>query len=461
MAAWLLLACGGDAGSGGGNAPQTVTLTAPTNLADGLAGGITLTALAAASGGIVAVEFQVDGVAVGAEDTSAPYSVDIDTNQWASGQHVLRARGRDGAGTRSAWSAVTVRFSGTRSVPAGFTKDEGWVTGLASATAFAQAPDGRIFIAEQGGNLRVVKNGALLATPFATLSVDSSNERGLLGVAVHPNFSANRYVYVYYTRINGVSRNNRIVRYTATGDVDTSGATVILDLAQLSSAGNHNGGAMKFGIDGKLYVGVGDNGNGTQAQDPTHPFGKMLRLNDDGTPPGDNPFFATQTGFGRYVWATGLRNPYTFAIQPGTGRMHINDVGQETWEEINLGAAGANYGWPASEGPSNIGAGVTGPIYTYGHVDASPVGSGPGGFFVGQAITGGAFYPAGGPFPAPYRGNYFYADFVSRFIAVLDITNGGAYSFGSVAGSPVDMLVGSDGALYVLTRGGVTRISTP
>lgn len=462
----VLLSCGGGGGDGGSQPPaQTVTLTSPANLADGLAGTVTLAATAAAGAGIVAVEFQVDGVAVGAEDTSAPYAVDIDTGQWASGQHVLRARGRDGAGNRSAWSTAVVRFGGGREVPAGFTKDESWVAGLASATAFAQASDGRLFVAEQGGNLRVVKNGVLLASPFVSLAVDASGERGLIGVATHPDFATNRFVYVYYTRINGSVRHNRVSRFVATGDVVTGPETPILDLPALSSfATNHNGGAMKFGADGKLYVAVGDNGNGALAQDLSHPFGKMLRLNDDGGLPADNPFAGTQVGLGRFVWASGLRNPFTFAIQPGTGRMHINDVGQETWEEINLGAVGANYGWPASEGPANVTAGVTAPIFAYGHVAASPAGSGPGGFFTGQAIAGGAFYPTAGAglFPAAYRGKYFFADFLGRFVGVLDSDDGqAAYAFASVGGLPVDMLVGSDGALYVLTRGAITRIAAP
>ena len=149
-------------------------------------------------------------------------------------------------------------------------------------------------------------------------------------------------------------------------------------------------------------------------------------------------------------------------MQPGTGRIHINDVGQNTWEEINVGAAGANYGWPGSEGPSNVGGAITGPLFAYRHDDANPLGSGPGGFFKGFAIAGGAFYPAGGPFPAGYRDQYYFADFVSQFVGRLDTGNGNAaYSFARLSGAPVDLLVGLDGALYVLTRGGVTRISAP
>src|SRR5207237_6516476 len=107
------------------------------------------------------------------------------------------------------------------------------------------------------------------------------------------------------------------------------------------------------------------------------------------------------------IWARGLRNPFTFAVQPGTGRIHINDVGQITWEEIDLGVAGANYGWPGSEGPDNLASGFTAPLFAYKHSNASPAGSGPGGFFTGFAIAGGAFYPDSGNFPAAYRSSYF------------------------------------------------------
>lgn len=442
------------------------TLTAPAPFADGLDGVVTLAAEASDDTAVAGVEFQVDGVPVGGETAGAPYLVTIDTTQWASGQHVLRARARDAAGNRSPWSTAIVRFGGNRSLPAGFTQDESWVTGLAAATAFAQAPDGRLFVAEQGGALRIVKGGTVLAAPFHTFAVDTDGERGLIGVALHPAFASNGFVYAFHTRINGDARNNRVTRLVADvaagGDVSTGTETLLFDLPDLSFASVHNGGAMRFGADGKLYVAVGDNADTSKPQDLTHPFGKMLRFNDDGTLPSDNPFFATQTGWGRAVWAYGLRNPFTFAVQPGSGRMHINDVGSVSWEEVNLGAAGANYGWPGSEGPDNLAAGITPPLFTYGRGGAVPAGSGPGGFFVGYAIVGGTFYPPSGPFPPGLRDKYFFADYVQRFIGVVDVANGNAaYAFGSVEGSPVDLLVGADGALYVLTRGSITRISAP
>ena len=443
----------------------TLSLTAPAAFASALAGTVAVTAAAADNVAVTRVEFQIDGVALGAALTAPPYSVNLDTTVHASGQHVLRARAADAAGNVSAWAELTVQLGGTRTQPAGITRNENWVTGLSSATAIAQAPDGRLFITQQGGALRVVKNAALLATPFLSLTVDPSGERGLLGVALHPNFESNGYVYVYHTTTeNGT--HNRISRFTANGDVALAGSELkLIDLPTLSGATNHNGGALHFGADGKLYVGVGDNAQGSLAPDLTSPFGKLLRFNDDGSVPSDNPHFTTQTGLARAIWARGLRNPFTFAVQPGTGRIHINDVGQNTWEEINVGTPGADYGWPASEGPDNVTAGRSGPLYAYKHSAAAPPGSGPGGFFIGFAIAGGSFYPATGAIGtlgAPWRGSYFFADYVNRFIGALDMANGNvAYAFGSVSGSPVDVLAATDGALLVLTRSGIVRFSVP
>jgi len=441
--------------------PPTVTFTAPAAFASGLTGTVTVTADATDNVGVTSVEFQIDGIAIGSALTAPPYSVTVDSNAYASGQHVLRVRGRDLAGNQSAWTTSTVSFGGSRTQPAGFTRNTGWVTGLNSATSFAQAPDGRIFVTQQGGALRVVKSGALLPTPFMTLTVDPNGERGLLGVAFHPNFATNNFVYVYYTTTeNGA--HNRISRFTANGDVVVAGSELILaDLPALSTATNHNGGALHFGIDGKLYVGVGDNANSAQAPDLTNPKGKLLRFNDDGSIPTDNPFFGTQTGLARAIWARGLRNPFTFAVRPSDGRIHINDVGEGTWEEINLGAPGANYGWPASEGQTSS-PGISGPLFTYKHSAANPAGSGPGGFFVGFCIAGGAFYAANGPFPAPWKGAYFFADYVNNFVGAVDLANGNAaYAFGSVSGGPVDVMAAADGSLLVLTRGSIVRFSVP
>ncbi|MDP9004985.1 MAG: PQQ-dependent sugar dehydrogenase [Verrucomicrobiota bacterium] len=215
-------------------------------------------------------------------------------------------------------------------LPAGFTETQ-FGSNLGSApTAMAFAADGRLFVCLQNGQLRVIKNGALLPAPFVSLAVDSSGERGLLGVTFDPNFSTNHFVYLYYTT-SVAPIHNRVSRFTANGDVAVAASELaLLDLDNLSSATNHNGGAIHFGPDVKLYVAVGENANGANAQSLANRLGKILRINSDATIPADNPFFNTATGANRSIWAYGLRNPYTFAFQPGTGRMFVNDVGQST-----------------------------------------------------------------------------------------------------------------------------------
>jgi glucose/arabinose dehydrogenase len=327
-----------------------------------------------------------------------------------------------------------------------------FAAGLSSPTAMAFAPDGRLFVCQQGGQLRVIVEGVLLPTPFTTVTVNASGERGLLGVAFDPDFAtaATKYVYVYYTATTPVI-HNRVSRFTANGNVAVPGSEVVLlELNSLSSATNHNGGAMHFGPDGALYIAVGDNANGENAQTLTNLLGKMLRINRDGSIPGDNPFVAQTTGVNGAIWAIGLRNPFTFSFDDATGQLFINDVGQNTWEEINEGQAGANYGWPATEGPTSNPA-YTSPLYAYQHT---------AGNVQGCAITGGAFY-SGAPqtFPDEYAGDYFFADYCGDWINQLNGTsNVVAPTFATgVVSSPVDLKVGPDGALYYLSRGsGVT-----
>jgi glucose/arabinose dehydrogenase len=440
--------------------PPTVSIVEPVALADGLAGSVTFRVDATDNVGVSNVEFQIDGKPL-ATITSAPYTTTVDTSVHAAGQHVLRARATDSAGNRSTWSSVIVRIGGTREAPAGITRTPNWVSGFASATAFAELPDGRILLAQQFGDVRVVlPDGTLLGTPLLSVVPEFISDRGLLGVVAHPQFSSNGFVYVYYTvPASQGSLHNRISRFTVSGNT-AGGEVVLVDLPALVED-IHSAGAMHFGTDGKLYVAVGDNHAATNAPDLNTPFGKLLRFNDDGTIPSDNPFCTTQGNVACAIWARGLRNPFTFAVQPGTGRIHIHDVGASTWEEIDVGVRGANYGWPATEGPTNA-SGVTPPLFAYLHQQFAPTppGNSQGGFFVGDCTIGGAFYPNSGPFPAPWRGGYFFTDFVTAFVGFIDLNNdNAAYSFGSVPVSPVGMLVTRDGALLVLHRGNITRFA--
>ena len=324
-------------------------------------------------------------------------------------------------------------------------------SGMTNPTAMAFAPDGRLFVCQQGGQLRVIKNGALLTTPFVTLTVDSAGERGLLGVAFDPDFATNQFVYVYYTATIPAI-HNRVSRFTANGDVALGGSElIILDLNNLSSATNHNGGALHFGPDGKLYIAVGENANSANSQTLANLLGKILRINADGSIPLDNPttfagIAGSSSGVNRAIWSVGLRNPFTFTFQPGSGRMFINDVGQTTWEEINDGIAGSNYGWSICEGAcSPPSANFRDPLFQYGHGTSSTTGC---------AITGSAFYnPTTVNFPSDYVGKYFYAEFCSGWIRRFDPATGTATAFATGIANPVDLIVTADGSLYYLARG--------
>ncbi len=313
----------------------------------------------------------------------------------------------------------------------------------------AFAPDGRIFVAEQAGKLRVIKNNTLLPTAFVQLSVNSSGERGLIGIALDPDFSTNNYIYLYYT-VPTAPIHNRISRFTANGDVVLAASeSIVLELDPLSAATNHNGGAMHFGKDGKLYVAIGENANSANAQNLDTYHGKILRINKDGSVPDGNPY-PTGSEQRRRVWAHGLRNPYTFSVHPESGRILVNDVGQVTWEEINDATTGGkNFGWPTTEGTFNPATypNFTNPIYAYSH------GSGDG---KGCAITGGTFfYPAVTNYPSTYWGKYFFQDLCNQWINTLDLSASPAvrspYAT-TTGGNNLALAVGNDGNLYYLSR---------
>jgi glucose/arabinose dehydrogenase len=321
---------------------------------------------------------------------------------------------------------------------------------IQSPTAVAFAPDGRIFVTQQGGLVRVIKNNALLATSFVSVTVDQTGERGLIGIALDPDFSTNNYVYLYYT-VPGTPAHNRVSRFTANGDVAVAGSeTILLEIDPLSTSTIHNGGAMHFGNDGKLYIAVGENANPTAAQNLDTHLGKLLRINKDGSVPAGNPF-PTGSEQRKRVWAYGLRNPFTFDIDPLTGRIFVNDVGQAGWEEINdATVAGRNFGWPTTEGTFNPATypNFTNPVYAYAHNT-----SGDG---VGCAITGGTFFnPTTTNYPAAYVGRYFFRDFCNDWINTLDLSGASPVrnSFAtSIPGNGITIATGNDGNLYFLSR---------
>jgi glucose/arabinose dehydrogenase len=323
-------------------------------------------------------------------------------------------------------------------------------TGLINPTAFTIAKDGRIFVCEQTGKVRVIENGQLLSEPALSITVNTSGpegftERGLLGITLDPDFENNNYFYIFYTAPE-TPVHSRVVRYTLNGNIaNPSSAQVIIDLDPLSTAHNHNGGGLHFGLDGKLYVATGENATPSNAQNLDNTHGKILRLNPDGSIPTGNPFTTGSTQK-KMIWAYGLRNPFTFDIQKSTGKIYVNDVGQTKFEEINdVTTPGQNFGWPSEEGNGSL---YTNPVYTYANNSLSS----------GKecAITGGCFFePAATNYPVKYKGKYFFMDYCSNWLRVLDpVTETIVEDFSNnLAQNPIGIAVHPDGNLYYLNRG--------
>jgi putative heme-binding domain-containing protein len=319
-------------------------------------------------------------------------------------------------------------------------------TGLTGCTAFEITPDHRLLIGEQTGTLRVVKRGRLLERPALTLKVDDYWERGLIGVTVDPDFPRSPFVYVCY-----VSRDpyphHRVSRFTMRGDVaDPASERVLLegdDQTQLGGKvpAGHQGGALHFGRDGKLMIAIGDQTAGKPSQDLGSFQGKLLQINADGSIPEDNPFLDRAQGKYRAIWALGLRNPFTFGIRKTDGFLCINDIGGDRFEEINVGAPGANYGWPLNEGPV-ADPRFRAPIYVYPHA----------------SVCGGDFAAEESSWPARFRGRYFFADYIHGWIKTLDVNHPEQIdTFASGLRNPVDLRFGPDGSLYVLLRNAWVR----
>ncbi len=293
--------------------------------------------------------------------------------------------------------------------------------GAVAAVDLQHPPDGsgRLFVVEQGGTVRLLRDGTLGATPFLDLRalVATGGERGLLGLAFHPRYAQNRTFYVNYTRVGDGATVIASFRADAADPhrADPASRREVLVVAQPYE--NHNGGALRFGPDGHLYIGLGDGGSGNdpgnRAQDPQELLGKMLRIDVDGSAPYAIPSGnAYPQGGGRpEIWASGLRNPWRFAFDRLTGDLYIGDVGQDTQEEIDFlpagTAGGANLGWRVVEGTVCTGLPGGGacpprpyaaPILTYGHDE-------------GCSVTGGVVY-RGRKVPVLY-GRYVYADFCS------------------------------------------------
>ena len=329
----------------------------------------------------------------------------------------------------------------------------------------APSGDPRLFVVEQPGRVRIVRNGALLGTPFLDITdrVTFGGERGLLSLAFDPEYAANGRFYVYYT---GAQGDIIVDRHTVSANPDVANAAAdrVITIPH-RDASNHNGGLVMFGPDGLLYLGTGDGGGAgdqqNNAQNTASLLGKLLRIDVSTVPytiPPGNPFVGRDGA--DEIWAYGLRNPWRFAFDVGASppRLYIADVGQGRWEEINVvdaPAAGRNYGWRVTEGSEcynpATGCDASGhalPVHGYSHDD-------------GCSVTGGFVY-RGAALPE-LNGHYFYADYCRGWIRSLLFVAGGAtarreWPLGNV-GSITSF--GVDGAreLYVVsTNGRVYRI---
>jgi glucose/arabinose dehydrogenase len=333
------------------------------------------------------------------------------------------------------------------------------VTAVPSPIGFAFTPDGRLLIASKAGTLYVYKDGNL-GSALVLQNICNDSERGLLGVAVDPEFAKNKYVYLYYTAKNGTQCEtqqasvpvNRVSRFVLTdATVDPASETILIDNIP-SYAGNHNAGDVQVGKDGYLYISTGDGGcdytkqtgcagaNGI-ASSNHHLLGKILRITRDGTIPADNPFVGAnsarcnKTGSTstdktcQEIYATGLRNPFRIAFDPNasTTRFYINDVGQDVWEEINVGAPGANYGWNLREGQCANGSStncpspppvLTDPLFVYRHGNNPE----PSPFQNCNSVTAGAFVPQG-VWSQAFDSSYLFADIACGKIVSLNAAN--------------------------------------
>ena len=345
---------------------------------------------------------------------------------------------------------LLVPASRAASLPPGFV-DVVVASGFTNASTMAFLPDGRILVGQQNGVVRVIKNGVLLATPMVVVAANTgstgNNEIGLTGMTADPGFATNSFIYLSYST-NVILPNvlQRVSRFTVSGDVVVPGSETILIESDSFTGTSEAGGALRFGPDDKLYIGMGQRGSTSGLQNITNLFGKILRINRDGSIPADNPFFNTAAGKNRSIWAMGFRNPFSMAFQNGTGRLFVSDVGSSgaaAREEINEVVSGTNYGWPICEGncsPAN--PAFRDPVYSYPQTT------------IPSAITGGDFYNPSGPVLMPqYVGKYFFGDLGTAAIQALNPANTNVETFVSgLLGRIVAVQVGPEGALYYLVQ---------
>ncbi len=370
-------------------------------------------------------------------------------------------------------------------LPTGFS-EQVVASGFTEPTNFAFLPDGRILVTEKHGVVKVIKNGAVLPTPFIDLSsqVNDYWDHGLLGIAVDPGFATNGFVYLLYTYENDPlnyegPKTGRLIRVTASGDTASPSTQVVILGTQVgagcgvfpagadcisSDEPSHSVGNIRFAPDGSMFVTTGDGAsfnvvddNALRAQNLDSLTGKLLHITSSGAGISTNPFWNGSASANRSkVWGYGLRNPFRFTIRPSNGVPYLGDVGWSTWEEINVGVKGGNFGWPCYEGagqqPGYSGKSVCQALYAQGssavvaplvaweHAGAS------------AAALGGTFY-TGTSYPAAYQGAYFYGDYSQSFFRTLttdasDVLVGTPQNFATGTAGPVALHSGPNGDLY-------------
>jgi glucose/arabinose dehydrogenase len=376
-------------------------------------------------------------------------------------------------------------------------REEVVASGFTLPTAVAFLPDGRILVAEKAGVIRVVEDGVVSPTPFLDLSgqVNDFHERGLLGLAVDPEFAENGFVYVAFTYENDRAdfegpKSGRLSRFTASGDTASpESEEILLGTLVGPSCGEyaagadcipqdwntHAAGAIEFADDGSLFVAFGEGApwefaddRAFRAQDLDTLAGKLVRVSPTGKGLPDNPFWDGDPDSVRSkIWATGLRNAYRFGIRPGTNVAYVGDVGWETMEEISVARAGANLGWPCYEGTIRGRDYEHDPICQQLYVDppaelTPPLVAWRTEEFGGAAI-GGVFY-TGSTYPTQLRGAFFYADYVLGFLRYLYVDDGERLQSGPFDFGPPEVLVdldmGPDGNLWYISfvKGELRRI---
>ncbi len=448
-------------GTGMGNGPSVV-ISDPAQNAQ-VSGVTTVTADASDA---TAVQFYVDGTAIGAEDTVEPFVVNWDTRASSSGAHTLTARARNDVGTTVS-SPITVNVVNTDTF-----QNEVLATGLYLPTAMKFLPDGRMLVSELTGKIKIIPAPYITPdpTPFLTLTnigTSPSSQEGIFDFALDPNFATNHYFYVFYTAND---LRDRLSRFTAnagmTGTVAGSELVLYRDPIDLQSD-EHHGGAIAFSNDNHIFFTTGEHFQGAPAQDLNSPFGKIHRINMDGTVPTDNPFYDGAGPHWDSVWALGLRNPYRAYFDNATGRLYVGDVGGNggnAYEEVDLGVAGANYGWPNCEFGNCGNPAYTPALYAYSHNGRD------------GSVTGGFVYH-GSQFPTGMQGSYFFGDYAQNWIKRMtfnaDGTVSGVFNFEPMSGvvdGPYGDIVylteGPDGCLYYIDLGysdvsgtfGVSRI---